>query len=227
LLHLHHMCACGSGWWLEETQARCADLQARFFLAQVRLVVRCTFNYVGAPGDPQVHLEIPRRPWQVRFCEKIYHTGAPGYQRHHRRTFCDCVRSQGAPVERLHKPLVEVQCSRTSDAELQQECQERFAKLGGEGIVSPQKAVALCRSTTTFSRKDTAAGLKGEGRQATLRKAGGGRRFRAIDTTGNKGLPQRLVIKVGGRGRVRGLLKTTWQPARGGQAPPAWQLSSQ
>jgi hypothetical protein len=29
-----------------------------------------------------------------------------GYQRHHRRTFCDCVRSQGAPVERLHKPLV-------------------------------------------------------------------------------------------------------------------------
>jgi hypothetical protein len=30
-----------------------------------------------------------------------------GYQRHHRRTFCDCVRSQGAPVERLHKPLVD------------------------------------------------------------------------------------------------------------------------
>jgi hypothetical protein len=40
------------------------------------------------------------------------------------------------------------------DAELQQEVQERFAELGGEGIVSPQKAAApLCRTTTTFSAR--------------------------------------------------------------------------
>jgi hypothetical protein len=47
-----------------------------------------------------------------------------------------------------------------SDAELQEEVQLRFTKLGGEGIVSPQKAVALCRNTTTFFRKDTKAGVK-------------------------------------------------------------------
>jgi hypothetical protein len=45
------MCACGSGWWLDETQARCADLLARFLLAKVRLMDR-----TGAPGDAQAHL---------------------------------------------------------------------------------------------------------------------------------------------------------------------------
>jgi hypothetical protein len=48
--------------WLEETQARCADLQARFFLAQVRLMDKS-----GAPSITWVHLEMHRRTWQVRF----------------------------------------------------------------------------------------------------------------------------------------------------------------
>ena len=39
---------------------------------------RCTFKYVGAPGDPQVHLEMHRRTWQVRFFEKSTTPGAPG-----------------------------------------------------------------------------------------------------------------------------------------------------
>jgi hypothetical protein len=47
-----------------------------------------------------------------------------------------------------------------SDAELQQEVQLRFKALGCEGIVSPQKAILLCRNITTFSRKDTKAGVK-------------------------------------------------------------------
>ena len=81
---------------------------------------RCTFKYVGAPGDPQVHLEIPRCTWRCTgapgrcaFLKKAphqVHLGISrctwGYQRHHRRTFFDYVRRQGAPVERLHKPLV-------------------------------------------------------------------------------------------------------------------------
>jgi hypothetical protein len=48
-----------------------------------------------------------------------------------------------------------------SHAELQKEVQERFIKLGGVGIVSPQKAEYLCRSTTIFFSKDESAGVKG------------------------------------------------------------------
>jgi hypothetical protein len=48
-----------------------------------------------------------------------------------------------------------------SDAELQQEVQERFARLGGKGIVSPQKAVDYCGNTTTFFSKDESKGVKG------------------------------------------------------------------
>jgi hypothetical protein len=49
-----------------------------------------------------------------------------------------------------------------SDAELQKEAvQERFIKLGGVGIVSPQKAVELRRNTTIFFNKDESAGVKG------------------------------------------------------------------
>jgi hypothetical protein len=48
-----------------------------------------------------------------------------------------------------------------SDAKLQQEVQERFTKLGGVGIVSPQKAVNHCGNTTTFFSKDESAGVKG------------------------------------------------------------------
>jgi hypothetical protein len=145
---LHHMCACGSGWWLEETQARCADLQARFFLAQVRLMerqARCTFNCVGAPGDPQ-----------VRFFETITTPGAPGdlqvhlawgYQRHHRRTFCDYVRSQGAPVERLHKPLVGATQGHISALTTKHPPAEIARKKSGIGVgcapVSPALAAGL------------------------------------------------------------------------------------
>jgi hypothetical protein len=39
---------------------------------------------------------------------------------------------------------------KTSDAELQNEVQERLTKLGGAGIVSPQKAEGLCGNTTRF-----------------------------------------------------------------------------
>jgi hypothetical protein len=46
-------------------------------------------------------------------------------------------------------------CRTQSDAELQQEVQLRFKALGGEGIVSPQKAILLCRNTTRFFSKDT------------------------------------------------------------------------
>jgi hypothetical protein len=48
-----------------------------------------------------------------------------------------------------------------SDAELQKEIQERFTKLGGVGIVSPQKAKDLCRNTTIFFSKDESAGVRG------------------------------------------------------------------
>jgi hypothetical protein len=44
-----------------------------------------------------------------------------------------------------------------SDAELRNEVQERFTKLGGVGIVSPQKAAALCGTTTRFFSKDESA----------------------------------------------------------------------
>jgi hypothetical protein len=46
-----------------------------------------------------------------------------------------------------------------SNAELQKEVQERFTKLGGVGIVSPQK-VALF-GTTKFFSKDESAGVRG------------------------------------------------------------------
>jgi hypothetical protein len=49
----------------------------------------------------------------------------------------------------------------TSDAELQNEVQERFTKLGGVGNVSPQKVAALCGNTTRFFSKDESAGVKG------------------------------------------------------------------
>jgi hypothetical protein len=46
-----------------------------------------------------------------------------------------------------------------SDAELQKEVQERFTKLGGVGIVSPQKTEDLCGNTTTFFSKNESAGV--------------------------------------------------------------------
>jgi hypothetical protein len=49
------------------------------------------------------------------------------------------------------------------DAALQQECQERFTKLGGEGIVSPLKAMhkTLCKNYTKWCRGDPKAGVRG------------------------------------------------------------------
>jgi hypothetical protein len=46
-------------------------------------------------------------------------------------------------------------------SELQQECQERFTKLGGEGIVSPPKAKALCKDYTRWCRGDPKVGVRG------------------------------------------------------------------
>jgi hypothetical protein len=48
-----------------------------------------------------------------------------------------------------------------NDAELQQEVQERFIKLGGVGTVSPKKAVDLCGYLTTFFNKNESAGVIG------------------------------------------------------------------
>jgi hypothetical protein len=82
-----HMCADPAGGWRKPRPDRCADLQARFFLNQVRLMDR-----PGAPSITWVHLEIPRCTW---------HLGVSTPPPPHAHLF-DCVRSQGALVERLH-----------------------------------------------------------------------------------------------------------------------------
>jgi hypothetical protein len=58
---------------------------------------------------------------------------------------------------------------RQSDAELQQDFQLRFKTLGGEGIVSPQKAILHCRTKTRFFSKDTKVGLRGVSMQKRKR----------------------------------------------------------
>ena len=73
-----------------------------------------------------------------------------------------------------------------SDAELQKEIQERFTKLGGVGIVSPQKAVHLCGNTTTFFSKNESAGVRGVNNEKCKRwkalpcHVRGGKRFREM-----------------------------------------------
>jgi hypothetical protein len=136
---------------------------------RIRCTWRCQAHLAmpGAPGDPQVHLEMHRRTWQVRFFEKSTTPGAPGNLQVHLgvptppQAHLLRLRSESRracrQVERLHKPLVKPKAQPTASARGDAQRGFQFPRGGGGWVayfVNPP--IWFCMLSKPCARERTA-----------------------------------------------------------------------